>query len=264
MAALSQNADWRPVVGLVSICLAVLVPVSWLLMRESPSDLGLGREGEAPMAPVSEPPSHSLLLAVRILFAAARQPTFWLLFSGFFVCGLTTNGLVAAHLIAFCGDRGISPVHAAGLLSLMGFFDLFGAMASGWLTDRFDPRKLLVPYLGIRGLSLVALPFMHLDAVSLTTFAIFFGLDWIATVPPTLKLTNARFGQTDGPVVYGWIFTGHQAGAATAALGAGVIRQWTGAYNPAFVIGGLSAILIAGVIFVWRLRVPAARLAARG
>ncbi|NWO81648.1 MFS transporter, partial [Escherichia coli] len=125
-------------------------------------------------------------LAFTALFRASRSPVFWLLFGTFFVCGLTTNGLVGTHMIAFCGDHGIAPVQAAGLLSLMGLFDLIGTTASGWLTDRYDPRKLLFVYYGLRGLSLLALPFLDFSASSLLIFAIFYGLDWIATVPPTV------------------------------------------------------------------------------
>ncbi|WP_163769841.1 MFS transporter, partial [Proteus mirabilis] len=146
-------------------------------------------------------------------------PVFWLLFGTFFVCGLTTNGLVGTHMIAFCGDHGIAPVQAAGLLSLMGLFDLIGTTASGWLTDRYDPRKLLFVYYGLRGLSLLALPFLDFSASSLLIFAIFYGLDWIATVPPTGKLANVHFGERDAPVVFGWVMVGHQIGAATAAFG---------------------------------------------
>lgn len=258
MAMLSQTGDWRPVVWLVSLTLALLIPPAWLLMREQPADLGLSRHGDLPGAPPLErgPPGRALL-ALEVLWRACRSKTFWLLFAGFFVCGLTTNGLIGTHLIAYCGDRGIPPVNAAGLLSLMGVFDLVGGMASGWLSDRYNPRKLLFAYFGVRGLSLLALPFMQLDPVSLTLFSIFFGLDWIATVPPTLRMTNARFGEAQGPIVYGWIFMGHQAGAATAAIGAGLIRQLTGAYDPAILIGGISALLMAVVFITWRFQPPA-------
>ncbi|HYE47460.1 MAG TPA: MFS transporter [Caulobacter sp.] len=255
MAALSQSGDWRPVVWLVSLTLAILIPAAGLLMRERPADLGLRRHGEAIDLPAMEPVSPArALLAVEVLLRACRTPTFWLLFAGFFVCGLTTNGLIGTHLIAYCGDRGIPAVAAAGLLSLMGLFDLVGGMGSGWLADRYNPRKLMFAYFSLRGLSLLALPFMQVDPVSLTLFAVFFGLDWIATVPPTLRLTNARFGEVEGPIVYGWIFTGHQAGAATAAVGAGLVRQLADGYFPAFLIGGLAALLMAVVFIAWPAR----------
>ena len=186
-----------------------------------------------------------------MLLRAGRKPVFWLLFGTFFVCGLTTNGLVGTHMIAFCGDHGIAPVAAAGLLSMMGLFDLVGTTASGWLTDRYDPRKLLAVYYGLRGLSLVALPFLNFDTMSLTIFAIFYGLDWIATVPPTVKLANDAFGEQEAPIVFGWIQTGHQLGAALAAFGAGVIREATGTYLPAFVVAGATGVIAAGLLLGW-------------
>jgi predicted MFS family arabinose efflux permease len=182
--------------------------------------------------------SASLGLAFTALFRAARTPAFWLLSGTFFVCGLTTNGLVGAHLISFCGDRGLPMIQAAGLLAVMGVFDLVGTTASGWLTDRFDPRRLLCIYYGLRGLSLVVLPFTRFDILSLSVFAVFYGLDWIATVPPTLRLANEAFGERDAPIIFGWVLVGHQAGAATAAFGAGLLRQIQGDYVAAFVTAG--------------------------
>lgn len=253
MAALSQTGDWRPVVWLVSLTLALLIPLSALLMRDSPAELGLRREGEAADAPDLPPaPRGRSLLALTVLSRAVRVPTFWLLFAGFFVCGFTTNGLIGSHLIAYCGDQGMAPVQAAGLLSLMGLFDLIGGTASGWLADRYNARRLLFAWFILRGLSLLVLPLLPFDAVSLLPFAILFGLNWIATVPPTLKLTNARFGQAEGPIVYGWIFTGHQAGAAAAAIGAGVIRQLSGGYAPAVWLGAGSALAMGLVFLLWR------------
>ena len=255
MARLSQSGAWQPVVWVVTLVLTALVPVVWLLMREGPRDVGLSRFGETPgiESPSAQQHPGGPFLALEVLSRALKTPTFWLLFSAFFVCGLTTNGLVGTHLIAYCGDRGIPPVQAASLLALMGVFDLAGATASGWLSDRYDPRKLLVIYFAFRGLSLLALPFLDFGGVTMTVFAILFGLDWIATVPPTLKLTNAHFGEANGPIVYGWIFTGHQAGAATAAIGAGVVREMSGDYSSAFFASGALAILIAVIIFLPRL-----------
>jgi MFS family permease len=252
MARLSQSGAWQPVVWVVTSVTAGLVPIVWLLMRERPQDLGLARYGEpAGILPPAPAAGGLALVAVGVLGRVARIPVFWLMFGAFFVCGLTTNGLVGTHLIAFCGDHGIAPVQAASLLALMGVFDLLGAMASGWLSDRYDPRKLLVIYFAFRGLSLLALPFLDPGSASLTLFAILFGLDWIATVPPTLKIINARFGESDAPIVYGWVFTGHQAGAAAAALGAGLIRASAGDYAPAFLVGGALALLIALVFLLW-------------
>jgi predicted MFS family arabinose efflux permease len=145
---------------------------------------------------------------------------------------------------------GLPPIRAAGLLSLMGLFDLVGTTASGWLTDRYDPRRLLFVYYGLRGLSLMVLPFVAFDGTNLTIFAIFYGLDWIATVPPTVRLAYRHFGDVDGPVVFGWVMVGHQAGAAAAAFGAGLIREISGSYAPAFAAAGATG-LIAAVAVLW-------------
>lgn len=252
LAWLSNDGAWRPVVLTVSLACLALVPLVALIVPEHPGDIGTTRFGEqpgdAPPAPLKQ--AGSAALAIEVLLRAARQPTFWLLFGTFFVCGLTTNGLVGTHMIAMCGDHGIAPVAAAGLLSLMGLFDLVGTTASGWLTDRYDPRKLLVIYYGLRGLSLIALPFISFDATSLTLFAVFYGLDWIATVPPTARLANAAFGEVEAPIVFGWILTGHQLGAAFAAFGAGLIREATGSYTLAFTLAGATGVLAAGLLVV--------------
>jgi predicted MFS family arabinose efflux permease len=141
-----------------------------------------------------------------------KNRDFWLLAGTFFVCGFTTNGLVGTHMIALCGDHGMDAVVAGGLLAMMGFCDLIGTTASGWLTDRVDPRKLLFAYYGLRGLSLIYLPFADFTFRGLSLFAIFYGLDWIATVPPTLALANNVFGQKRAPVIFGWIYASHQVG----------------------------------------------------
>jgi predicted MFS family arabinose efflux permease len=192
----------------------------------------------------------ALSLAFGALGRAARVPMFWLLFGTFFVCGLTTNGLVGTHLIAYCGDHGIAPVAAAGLLSTMGLFDLVGTTASGWLTDRFDPRRLLVAYYGLRGVSLIVLPFCNFGPASLGVFAVFYGLDWIATVPPTVALATRAFGAREAPVVFGWVNVGHQLGAGVAAFGAGLVRQEFGRYDPAFMIAGLFGVIAAAILML--------------
>lgn len=254
LAWLAEGGAWRPVALAVSIASAAVIPLVLLFVPEHPQDLGVRRFGEteasAPPPPLKQAATPAL--AFTALFRASRSPVFWLLFGTFFVCGLTTNGLVGTHLIAFCGDHGIAPVQAAGLLSLMGLFDLIGTTASGWLTDRYDPRKLLFVYYGLRGLSLLALPFLDFSASSLLVFAIFYGLDWIATVPPTVKLANLHFGERDAPIVFGWVMVGHQIGAATAAFGAGAVRAWTGTYTPAFVVAGAFGLVAAVAILAAR------------
>lgn len=239
LAWLTREGAWKPVVLVVSLACLALIPLVALLVPERPQDVGSARYGEEPgTTPPAPRQAANPALAITVLVQASRSPVFWLLFGTFFVCGLTTNGLVGTHLIAYCGDHGIAPVAAAGLLSTMGLFDLFGTTASGWLTDRYDPRRLLFVYYGLRGLSLVALPFIDFSATSLAVFAVFYGLDWIATVPPTVAITNRTFGERDAPIVFGWVMVGHQIGAAVAALGAGVIREEWGTYAPAFMIAG--------------------------
>jgi predicted MFS family arabinose efflux permease len=178
---------------------------------------------------------------------AARRRDFWYLFATFFICGFTTNGLIGTHLIALCGDHGIVEVRAAGLLAMMGVFDLFGTTASGWLTDRYDPRRLLFIYYSLRGAALVYLPFSNFSLTSLSIFAVFYGLDWIATVPPTLRLTTEVFGEVSAPVIFGWIMAGHQLGAACAAFLAGFLRTLQGDYVDAFVLAGSSGIIAAAI-----------------
>jgi MFS family permease len=250
LAWLAAHQGWRAAVGAVSVACLVLVPVVALLVPEHPAEVGAPRFGEA--APAPPPPAggagQALGLAFAVLRRAARTPVFWLLFGSFSVCGLTTNGLVGTHLIAFCSARGMAPVAAAGLLSLMGLFDLIGTTASGWLTDRYDPRLLLVLYYGLRGLALMALPALPFDGPSLTLFALFYGLDWIATVPPTVRLASRFFGEREGPVVFGWVQTGHQIGAALGALGGGLMEGATGSYAPAFVGAGAAAGLAALIL----------------
>jgi predicted MFS family arabinose efflux permease len=190
-------------------------------------------------------------VAVRTLFRAARKEDFWLLAGTFFICGASTNGLVGTHLIPACVDHGIPEVRAAGLLATMGLFDLVGTTLSGWLTDRWDSRKLLFAYYGLRGLSLIFLPQALTAGSGLLVFAVFYGLDWIATVPPTLRLATEAFGKEDGPVVFGWVVAAHQVGASVAALGAGLIRTVLGDYQVAFLISGtlclVAALLSLGV-----------------
>ncbi|WP_395671441.1 MFS transporter [Phenylobacterium sp.] len=263
MAALAEGGGWRPVAILVSLVTAALIPVVLLLMPERPAAIGLRPYGAAEDAAPSPPGSavDGLRLALGVLARGVRTPAFWLLFATFFVCGLTTNGLVGVHLISFCADMGLPLTMAAGLLALMGLFDLVGTTASGWLTDRYDPRKLLCVYYALRGLSLVVLPFTDFGAMSLTVFAVFYGLDWIATVPPTVRLANENFGDREGPIVFGWVLVGHQAGAATAALGAGVLRDLSGRYTEAFMLAGALAIVAAALALMIGRRQEAPALA---
>jgi sugar phosphate permease len=213
-----------------------------LLMRDRPADLGLPPYGETEV--VATPPVRGgigalLLDPIKALGEASHSWTFWALFLTFFVCGLSTNGLIQTHFISLCGDYGLAAVAAAGVLAMMGFFDFFGTVGSGWLSDRYDNRWLLFWYYGLRGLSLIYLPFTDFSIYGLTIFAVFYGLDWLATVPPTVKLAAQRFGREKVNVVFGWIFAGHQIGSAIAAYGAGLTRTEYQSYLPAFFGAGL-------------------------
>jgi MFS family permease len=243
LATVSTDLGWRPAVWVVTGAVAAVIPLAFFLLPEKPADIGLLPYG-ATEAPPSAPPASGNPIAhtFAVLGRAARFPNFWLLFATFFVCGLTTNGLVGVHMISLCADYGLVAVQAAWLVAAMGVFDIIGTTGSGWLTDRYDPRKLLFVYYALRGLSLVYLPYSDFSLMSLSAFAVFYGLDWIATVPPTLRLTTETFGERDAPIVFGWIAAGHQMGAATAAFGAGALRAATGRYLEAFVIAGLTAV----------------------
>ncbi|MBX6322428.1 MAG: MFS transporter [Rhodospirillaceae bacterium] len=256
LAALAEAGGWRPVVWAVALaCAGLTVPVL-LLLPERPADIGLLPYGARPGA--APPPARRtglLAAAFGSLAVAVRTRTFWLLFATFYVCGFTTNGLVGTHLIALCGDAGIPEVRASGLLALMGLFDLVGTTLSGWLTDRYDPRKLLFMYYGLRGLSLVYLPYSDFSLHSLTIFAVFYGLDWIATVPPTVRLIGEAFGERHAAVLFGWIAAGHQLGAASASYFAGFMRTVQGNYLEAFVIAGATG--VAAAILSLLIRRPA-------
>lgn len=253
MAMMAEAGGWRPVVLTISVVMAVLAPLVWFLLPERPESIGQKPFGApddyaAPQAAAG----GALRVAFGALFRAAKTRTFWLLFGGFFVCGLTTNGLVGVHMIAMCADQGLPETRAATLLAVMGLFDLVGTTLSGWLTDRYDPRKLLFIYYAFRGLSLMVLPFTDFSIVALGIFAVFYGLDWIATVPPTVKLATEAFGDHDGPIVFGWIAAGHQAGAATAAVMAGVLRASQGRYLEAFALAGVAALVAAAASLMIR------------
>ena len=186
---------------------------------------------------------------------AVRSTEFWLLAGTFFICGATSTGLVGTHLIPFAHDHGIAQTTAAGMLALMGAMNFVGTLGSGWLTDRYDPRKLLAIYYGFRGVSLLFLPFVT-EPMGLAAFAVLFGLDYIATVPPTTALVADNFGRRNVGTVYGWIFCSHQVGAALAAWSGGMARDALGDYGMAFLLAGVLA--MAGALLALRInRTPA-------
>ncbi len=255
IAELTTRFGWRIALVFVSGVLALTAIVALVLMRDRPSDLNLPLYGETAVSPL--PPSGvglvSLLMSPLIVLRdCARVPIFWVLFATFFVCGSSTNGLVQTHFITLCHDYGLAATAAASVLAMMGAFDFIGTIGSGWLSDRFDNRWLLFWYYGLRGLSLLYLPFTDFTFYGLSLFAVFYGLDWIATVPPTVKLTADRFGRERAGMVFGWIFAGHQIGAASAAFGAGLVRTEYSTYLPAFFIAGALCLLAAVLILTVR------------
>ncbi|MET3353071.1 UNVERIFIED_ORG: MFS family permease [Xanthobacter viscosus] len=259
LARLTEVLGWRSALGLVLAMLLVAVVCVLLFMRDRPSDVGLLPYGASAPPPVPVlPATFGAMLASPLvaLRDAARTPTFWVLFATFFICGASTNGLVQTHFVSLCGDYGMAAVTAAGMLAMIGIFDFIGTVGSGWLSDRFDSRWLLFWYYGLRGLSLLYLPFTDFSFYGLSLFAVFYGLDWVATVPPTVKLTADRFGERAN-LVFGWIFAGHQLGAAAAAYGAGFSRTFYQTYLPAFFVAGVLCILAAAAIVAVRERRPA-------
>jgi MFS family permease len=248
LAWIVSRDDWRVVVWIVGGVALALIPLVALLLPERPQDLGLMRLGATNDVASTNTQGNPIAAAFRALRDASRTRTFWVLFITFFICGLSTNGLIGTHLIAFCADNGVPEIQAAGMLAAMGIFDIAGTTFSGWLSDRYDNRILLCAYYGLRGLSLMYLPYSDFSFYGLGLFTMFYGLDWIATVPPTVRLANERFGTQLSPLVYGWIGAGHQAGAAVAAYGAGVLRVQTNRYVEAFLFAGVSCIIAAILI----------------
>ncbi len=254
LAAVAEHHGWRPVVLIVALVAALVLPLVAFLLPERPASVGLRPYGEPHDAPRTDAPAaqNPLAIAFGTLASASKNRDFWLLFFSFFICGASTNGYVGTHLIAMCGDYGLTEVQGASLLAAMGIFDLFGTTLSGWLSDRFNSRVLLFWYYGLRGLSLIYLPYAFgFDFFGLPLFAVFYGLDWIATVPPTVRLTTDVFGKDSAPVVFGWVVAGHQLGAAFAAYGAGLLRASLGTYTVASMISG--GLCLVGAVLVLRI-----------
>jgi sugar phosphate permease len=248
LAAVVESSGWRSAAWIVAAAAVIVLALVWLFMRDRPADLGLRPYGQASGAPLATPPAA--MPPLRALKMASGTRAFWILAGTFFICGASTNGLIGTHLISACHDVGIPAVRSAQLLALMGIFDILGTTASGWLTDRYSARHLLFAYYSLRGLSLLFLPATLLEGgAGLGVFAVFYGLDWIATVPPTVKLTSEAFGRENTGVIYGWIGASHQLGASMAAFGAGAIRTELGEYRVAFLIAGVLC-LIAGASFL--------------
>jgi MFS family permease len=256
VAIVSERYGWRPAaLGVAFSALAVAPFVVWLL-RDRPRDLGVAPYGGTPADDVDPVRVGAGRLAVRALFAAARTRPFWYLAAGMMICGATTMGLIQPHFIPAAHDHGMPPTVAAGLLALVGIFDVAGTIASGWLTDRIDPRLLLLAYYVLRGFSLLALPSLFGADIqaNMLAFIVFYGLDWVATIPPTMALCREIFG-VSAPVVFGWVFASHQVGAALMALGAGIVRDELGAYDAAWYVGGALCV-VAGLASLLVRRTP--------
>jgi sugar phosphate permease len=250
MAALVTAAGWRFMSLILALCVLVFVPLVAWLMRDRPDSIGLLAYGETQANPAlparsanNLPAGNPIAVSFRALGDGARSRDFWLIAGSYFVCGASTNGLIGTHLIPACVDHGLTEVVGAGLLAATGVFAFIGGTASGWLSDRFDPRFLLFWYYGLRGLSLIYLPFaLDTSFYGLSLFAVFYGLDWIAGVPPTVRLLNRAMGAERIGIMVAWITVIHQVGGAAAAYLGGVLRIGFGTYLEAFVISGLMCI----------------------
>jgi sugar phosphate permease len=252
LAAVILALGWRAAVLLVAGAALLVVPIVLAFVRDSPQSVGLRPYGakteEAP--PLAQPAAGNPFRdAVQTLGRGLRRRDFWYLGASFFICGLSTNGLIGTHLIPASIEHGIPEIDAAGFLALIGVFDIVGTLVSGWLSDRFDSRWLLAWYYSLRGLSLLLLPYAYgTGFFGLGLFVVFYGLDWVATVPPTVRLTADQFGRAHVGTVFGWISAAHQRGAATAALGAGALHNWLGDYQASFMTAGLFCLLAAGLV----------------
>ena len=253
-AWLIEHVGWRYAVVPSVICIAVAALLTLLFLRDHPADVGLVPYGEpigaAIVAPMASPRGNVFATAFGTLAMASKSLNFWLLAGTFFICGLSTAGLVQTHFISLCVDRGMSAVEGASMLAIMGAFDFVGTILSGYLSDRFDNRKLLFWYYGLRGLSLLWLPYSTFTLFGLSVFVVFYGLDWIATVPPTVKLTAQTFGRENAGLVFGWIFASHQIGSALAAFVGGQTRAVMLTYMPAFVAAGVACLIAAGLVML--------------
>ena len=260
LAVLVADHGWRWAPwAVVAVAMLLVFPIVAFVVRDRPQSLGLQPWGAPEPVAVPERPARPFRPAIDGLLLGAKDRTFWLLCASFFVCGLSTNGLVGTHLIPAAVDHHMTAVAGASLLALMGFFDVIGTTVSGWLTDRMDPRRLLAWYYALRGLAVIALPYAFGSTAALVAFAVFYGLDWVATVPPTAALAADRFGRERVGIVFGWIFASHQIGAAFAAWAAGATRGWFGSYTVAFVSAGALCLVAAGLSL--RVKQPALRVA---
>jgi predicted MFS family arabinose efflux permease len=249
LATFVGQAGWRSAALAIACVAAAMIPVVYFLLPERPSDVGLRSYGQDEAeADIGRSTVNPLVASFRALQRGFKSRDFWLLAGSFFVCGLSTNGLIGTHLIATCVDHGMTEFTGASFLAIIGIFDLVGTTLSGWLTDKYSSQKLLFVYYGLRGLSLIYLAFSDYSFYGLSLFAVFYGLDWVATVPPTVRLSNDAFGREQGPIMFGWIMAAHQLGAATAAFGAGVVRTELDSYLLAFIFAGIMCVITAVMV----------------
>ena len=255
IAWIVSNFDWQygviPGVTGAGVCLLLFV----FFGKNWPSDLSLIPYGAEtnPNIAKTEQGENPVKKSFAVLFNCSKHPGFWILSSTFFICGFTSNGLVSQHFIPFCADNNVGIIVASSYLATIGLFNFIGSIGSGWLADKFDNYKLLATFYGVRGLSLVYLPFSSLDVFYLTLWAIFFGLDFIATIPPTGRFCSKFFGSIDGPIAFAWIFSIHQIGAASAAYGAGRTRDIFLTYEPVFLLAGLACFIATLLLLGFRL-----------
>lgn len=258
LASLSGAAGWRMAILLVAACTLLVVPLVLGFVRNHPQDLGLRPYGSKadPEITTKVEAGNPFWTALLTLRRCLLHKDFLLLAGTFFICGLSTNGLVGTHLIPASVEHGLPEVMAASFLAVIGIADVIGTLISGWLSDRVDSRRLLAWYYGLRGLSLIFLPYAYeLGIPALVLFVVFYGLDWVATVPPTVRLASDLFGKQNAGRVYAWVYAAHQLGAAAAAYGAGSLRNWLGSYTASFILAGI--ICLAGTVMALRISDPA-------
>lgn len=260
LAIIIEHYSWRWAMGLILLLSTMMFVMIAMFIKNKPQDIGLTPYGhdEIIEEPQVQPKKNPISMAFLGLTEAVKVKAFWLLAGSFFICGLSTSGLIGTHFVSYCISFGVPLVTAASLLSFMGVFNLLGTTVSGWLSDRFDNRWLLFWYYLLRGASLLLLPYALAQGsfVLLTIFSIFYGLDWIATVPPTISITRQIFGMQKSSIIYGWIFASHQAGAAVAAYGGGLIYKFFNSYTWAFFLAGLFCALASLFVIIVKKQTP--------
>ncbi|MEV3857456.1 MFS transporter [Streptomyces sp. NPDC050095] len=264
LAWIVDHHNWRPAAVTVALAAFAVVPFVWLLLRDHPADVGVKPYGSEEFVPKPAPVTGAGRRAVTVLFKAAKTGPFWLLAGTFAICGASTNGLVKTHFVPAAHDHGMPVPAAASLLAVIGVFDVVGTIASGWFTDRFEARRLLAVYYALRGISLLFLPMLLAPNVHppMLFFIVFYGLDWVATVPPTIALCREHYGE-DSAIVFGWVLASHQVGAAVVAFLGGVVRDATGSYDLIwYAAGALCAVAALMALVIRRRGVAPLRVAA--